>query len=1038
MCTDFRAPKRSKLALALFATGSIGTAAVAQAQVQDQAQAAPRADEEIVVTGTRVRQTTGMAEPTPVTVMSMVELNELNPGSTIAEQLDELPQFFATPTAQRGGNAVSTTAGGSYLNLRGMGLNRTLVLLDGTRVAPADANGSVNVDNFPAALMERVDIVTGGASAAYGADAVAGVVNFVLNREFEGFKTKYSTGITQEEDGENYNVSVAGGFGFLEDKLHLTASVDVKSIEQIGPSRDRFDESWWQDWGLVRNPAYVSATATPGVPQRITVPHVFGAQSSPQGLIITSAAGFAYRNWTFTDDGTDIRPFQFGDYLSLGGVTPANQTPVLNNQSGGPEWDYYDQSTTRSAGRGARGNDVKQESVFVNLKYDFNDRASLNFQAIGGSSESVFYNQPSNMTIPGGLYAWTIFRENPYLPARLATEMDRLGLASIQMTPAGIIDGPGRINIYDNRGDESIGELESYTIGFDFDLNDNWTLSFDYQQGESTVETGILNVPRIDKFFLAVDAVRDPTTQEIRCNIAIRNPTEAELAAFMAGPPQVLLPSPLTPFGVPASSPIGPLNPQECVPFNPFGLGNANQAAKDWIVDAEKKQFRVLNQDFAEVLATGVVSQGWAGPLSLAAGLTWRDEEFTQDNFPPYGERGVLNVPGLGIRGIPAGFAGAGNRSLHPFSAIGAGNGERSVWEWFGELNMPIWQFESGRRVGSTFAYRSSDYKLSGVQDSWKIGFDADLMSTLRWRATKSQDIREPNFAEIFLTGTGGGSVIDRFRNNEQNNALTVLAMSNPALGAETGDTITTGFVWQPDFANWIDGLQVSLDWYDINLKNAVTPYGAQRIVDDCFASGLASVCDLIQRLPPGAGQTYGPISRILNQNINADLAQTRGVDLEFIWGFEPDFVESNEGLQIRGLLGRLHENSTTTAAGLTQDQAGSQTRPVYSGIITSTYTMGKWGLMLQGDYYDATMNNITWVDGVDVDDNWIASQTTFSFATSYRSETSRGMGWGLSFNITNLTDKEPSIVANATGQSIVLGHDALGRRYQVSFNMDF
>jgi outer membrane receptor protein involved in Fe transport len=307
-----------------------------------------------------------MAAPTPVTVMSMTELNELNPGSTIAEQLDELPQFFATPTAQRGGNAVSTTAGGSYLNLRGMGLNRTLVLLDGTRMAPADANGSVNVDNFPAAIMERVDIVTGGASAAYGADAVAGVVNFVLNREFEGFKTKYSTGITDEEDGQNYNVSFAGGVGLMEDKLHIIGSVDVKSIEQIGPSRDRFGEDWWQDWGLVRNPNYVSATATPNDPQRITVPHVFGAQSSPQGLIITSAPGFAYRNYTFTDDGTDIRPFQFGDYLSLTGVTTA--TPILNNQAGGPEYDYYDQSTSRSSLRGARGNDVKQESLFLNLK----------------------------------------------------------------------------------------------------------------------------------------------------------------------------------------------------------------------------------------------------------------------------------------------------------------------------------------------------------------------------------------------------------------------------------------------------------------------------------------------------------------------------------------------------------------------------------------------------------------------------------------------------------------------------------------------
>jgi hypothetical protein len=397
-----------------------------------------------------------------------------------------------------------------------------------------------------------------------------------------------------------------------------------------------------------------------------------------------------------------------------------------------------------------------------------------------------------------------------------------------------------------------------------------------------------------------------------------------------------------------------------------------------------------------------------------------------------------LNNEALGIRLIPDGFAGAGNRSLHPFSAIGAGNGERSVWEWFSELNMPIWQFKGGQRVGSTFAYRQSDYKLSGVQDSWKIGFDADLMPTLRWRATKSQDIREPNFAEIFLTGTGGGSVQDRFRNNEVNNALTVLAMSNPALGAETGDTLTTGFVWQPDFANWIDGLQVSVDWYDIDLSNAVVPYGAQRIVDDCFNTGLASVCDLIQRLPPTGGATYGIISRILNQNINADRAETSGVDLEFIWGFEPDFVDANEGLQIRALLGRLNENSTTTAAGQRREDAGTQPRPVYSGIITSTYTMGKWGFSLQGDYYDSTINNILWVEGVDVDDNWVASQTTFSFATSYRTETQRGLGWGLSFNVTNLTDQEPSIVANPTGQTIVLGHDALGRRYQLSFNMDF
>ena len=313
------------------------------------------------------------------------------------------------------------------------------------------------------------------------------------------------------------------------------------------------------------------------------------------------------------------------------------------------------------------------------------------------------------------------------------------------------------------------------------------------------------------------------------------------------------------------------------------------------------------------------------------ADLTWREETFTQINFPSFGERGVLNAPALGIRNIPSGFAGAGNRSLHPFSAIGVGDGERSVSEWFTEFNLPIWAWDSGQSLASSLGYRSSDYKLSGKQDSWKVGLDAQLIDSLRWRMTKSNDIREPNFAEIFLTGTGGGMVIDRFRNNEQNNALTVLATSNPALGAETGDTFTTGFVWQPQFAEWIDGLQLSLDWYDIKLDGAVAPYGAQRIVDDCFATGAATACNLIQRIATTDG-SIGAISRILNQNINADTARTRGADLEIIWAFEPNFFGSkDESLSIRGLIGRLAENSTTTAAGTTVDQAGGGFPPVPS-----------------------------------------------------------------------------------------------------------
>lgn len=983
--------------------------------------------EEISVTGSRIRAVNGMVEATPVTAITVDELQDFNPGSTVAAQLDELPQFFDTQNAQRGGNAISTTAGGSYLNMRGMGQNRTLVLVDGTRMTPADAQGSVNVDMLPSALMQRIDVVTGGASAAYGADAVAGVVNFILNREFEGLTANVSTGITQELDGENYSFSIAGGSNYMDGRLHLIGSLEARQIDQVGPDHSRYDN--WQDWGLVRNPNWVSATATPNEPSRIHAPYVFTSGGAPQGLLITGG-DFAYQNWVFTDDGTGVRPYAFGDYMSNAG---AGNT---NNQSGGPEYLYYD----RASPRGMSSREVAQRSFFGGFKYDVSDNFHIFGQTVLGRSESNFYDNVSNMAFSAfPLYAFKVYRENAYLPEVVGVEMDRLGLDMINMIPVGVIEGPGLTNIYDERGDRSVQQLQSYTAGFEWDIDSNWNLMGSFQSGETKISTGILNVPRLDKYFMAADAVRHPETNEIVCNISLVNPTPEQLAAVVAG---VKFPSPIDPLGIDVDSPLGPLDPQECVPFNIFGIGNANQEARDWILEKEKKQMRWLNQDFAELLLTGVIHEGWgAGPLSIATGLTWRDEDFRQINRPSYGERGLLNVPALGIRAISDGFAGAGNRSLHPFSSIGVGDGARDVWEWYAELNVPLWEWDGGQRIGSTMAYRSSDYSGSGRQESWKLGLDMQIIESLRWRATKSQDIREPNFAEIFLTGTGGGQVQDPFRGDETAGGITVLATSNPALGAEMGDTITTGLVWQPVFAEWIEGLQVAVDWYEINLEGAVAPYGAQRIVDDCFATGAASACDLIQRVPnvDDDGFGYTPISRILNQNVNADFAQTRGVDFEVIYNTDVDFFSNEaETLSLRALFGYLAENSTTTLAGTTQDQAQSRTRPEWSGILRAAYSLGPWSFSLQGQYFDSVQNSVTWVQGVDIDDNWIASNTVFNFGAAYRGELESGTQWRVGLNIANIFDRDPSIAAGTAGQALLPAHDQLGRRYQLTLNLDF
>lgn len=978
--------------------------------------------EEIQVTGTRIRNQTTITTPTPVTAVTTSELQNLNPASTMAEQLDQLPQFFNTQTAQRGGGTF-TNASGSFLNLRGMGSQRTLVLLDGSRVIPADAGGATNIDNFPTALMQRVDVITGGASAAYGADALAGVVNFVLDREFEGLKTRVSTGITEYGDGDNYSFSVAGGKAFLDDRLHVVGSVEARFVDQITGDRDRLKN--WKDWGLVQNPAWVSATATPNVPRRITVPYVFDNRGSPYGVITTP--NFALTNYVFTPDGTGVRPYRFGQYSNS----------FTNSQSGGPEYE----ANTQAFAFGPDGNEVVQRSFFTAVKYDLTDSLSLRAQAIAGRTESNVRGVRSQMTIAGSQYAYIIYRDNAYLPESVRQAMIDANLQSITVEKRGQIRTPGTLNAYDNRTNRDISAMQSYTLGFDWDIDDNWRLTGNYQIGDSEVRTGSWNMPRIDKFYQTVDAVVDPNTGQIVCNISLYNPTPDQLAAAAAG---VTFPSPLNPRGVTANSPIGPLDAAACRPMNIFGQGNVSQEAIDYFNDT-KNSIRNMDQDFAELLLTGDIYEGWgAGPIGAAFGLTYRDEEVVQFTHPQFGERGMINVPSLGIRGIPPGFAGPGNRTLHPFTGPPVGTGTNSVREWYGELNVPVWAFDSGQSITTNLGFRRSDYDTSGTVDSWKIGLDVRLFEDLRWRFTKSRDVREPNLSERYFTGAGGGTINDPAFGGAVNNSLTILPSPNPGLQTEQGDTITTGIVYTPTFAEWIEGVQLAVDWFEIDLDKSIGLYGGQAIVNDCWNTQNAFACSLVRRDP-----VTNQVQQILNVQTNSGGAQTRGVDVEIQYNTEFDFFPSlPESFSVRSMVGYLSERSTTTAAGIYTNFVRRISTPEYTALVTANYNIGDYGIMLQGRYYDSTLSNgnnegltgpnSNWVEGVDVDDNTVASQTIFNLGLTYGREMDNGGNWQLQFNINNLFDREPPIIAGTAGQALSNSHDQFGRRYQLSLNMNF
>jgi len=855
-------PAKRLLAVAVALGGLLGT----------YAQGAESIDE-IMVTGSRIRQSTGMTTPVPVTAVTLPELTNFDPGGTVSEQLNALPQFFGNRSAQSSPGAMAAGSGSSQLDMRNLGANRTLVLLDGSRVVPADSTGAVGIDTFPTALMSTVDVVTGGASAAYGADALGGVVNFVLNREFEGFKAEVGTGATEVGDGQRWNLSMAGGKQIGE-RMHVVGSVEALHINQILRDPTTLDGDWWQRWGWVTNPAWVSATATPNEPQRLTLPWVSSTEHTPTGMIWarTGSAStsplipFAFNGYTFTPDGQDVRPFIKGDVYAA-----PNAPGSTKSQSGGPE----SQVANRAFENGPYGGETVGRSAFTALKYDFTDNLSGFAQALIGRSETNSPGRRSRYNLQGTSFA-TVFRDNAFLPAEVAQAMDDAGITSFQLHKQGSFIGDNNIGLGD--GTERFTTF-SWSVGLDARLPNDWDARISWQSGQSDNNAGLYGQTRIDRMFLGMDAVRDPATGAIVCRVQLYNPTEAQLAATPAiqGKESVV--------GGPLRSPIGLDNSvRDCVPYNVMGAGNMSQAAVDYTQSPRVELSRV-EQDFAEALVNGDLFEGWSGPISFAAGLNWRQQSYKQwINSSVYEFGPPQNAPELGIKGMSPGYTG-GSETLHQTSSLRDSSGELEVWEVFGELGVPIYKSASGpQAIDTSLAYRSSDYSRIGRVESWKVGLNIQAFEDLRLRLTRSRDVREPTFTELFNNRGGqGGNPEDPLTGNSY--LVTVRAGGNPDLMPETGNTTVAGFVYQP---SWFEGLQLSSDWYKVEIQDAVSSLGVQRIVDGCYIQQDQSLCSAITRDP-----STGLITMIANGYLNVAQAKVEGVDVELVYRAEPNLFDN-------------------------------------------------------------------------------------------------------------------------------------------------
>jgi len=993
---------------------------------------APRARqpvlEEISVTGTRIRNTDGMTSPVPVTALTTAELAVFDPGGSIAEQLDALPQFFGTETAQRGQGTLYQGTGGGYLDLRSLGSQRTLVLFDGARVVPADKRGSVNVETLPTALIRTIDVVTGGASAAYGADALGGVTNFVLDREFEGVRLQSGGGATERGDGERWNFALAGGKR-IGARLNLIGSIEARHINQI--QRDPTDVGdWFRRWGWVTNPAW-SPGAPAGIPQRLTLPLVTSSEHSPSGVLwarLNSASTspllpFALNGMTFTDDGSAVRPFVKGDVYAA-----PNLPGSTKSMAGGPEAINH----MRAFAGGPEGRETVGRSGFAALQYQFTDSVAAFAQILAGRSESVFHADRGYHQLMDGWHL-TVFRDNAFLPASVAAAMDAAGLDSFQLHKGGSYAGTDDIN-HDSVEKVVMGTW-SWSMGIDAVLPNDWHLRASWQSGESHKRSGAYNEIRTDRLFLAADAVRDPATGAIVCNVQRYSPTPAQLQQAVSGRYASPGGSP-DPAAGPLLSPVGLDNSvRDCVPINIMGAGGLSKAANNY-VNTPKIADDYVNQDFAELLLGGDLAEGWVGAITFATGLTWRKQSFADHTLPADLDLlgPPLNAPELGIRGFPPAYTG-GSANLHQHSSHPVISGSYHVWEWFSELNIPLWAASSGgQRIDSSVAWRSSDYSSIGSIESWKLGLDVQLTTSLRARSTRSRDVREASFSERFDRQGGGGSVNDP-RFNNATFQITSRAGGNPDLRPEVANTLVAGLVWQPAL---LDGLRISTDWYDVRIKGAVGTLGVQRIIDECEINGVQELCAQYDRDP-----VTGFIGTVSNTFLNVAQARVEGIDLEANYAIEPDWLANYpETLDIRLLAGKILERSDTPFGGTPFDVSGALETPELTAIVSAAYTLGRYRIRLQQRHIARTRINPNWVEGRDVDSNQVASGNYTNLQLGYVAELDSGSSWDLGLNISNLFDRPPPVIPNYSTRSgaqlVNPNYDTYGRRYQISFNMNY
>jgi outer membrane receptor protein involved in Fe transport len=1001
MFTTSKLSNSVRLALIAGATAApllVANPAMAEENTEQKAEGV----EKIAVTGSRIRRP-GAVSTSPIMSMDAEDISFLQ-----EPEVEKIIRLLPGTTPGDGANANNGSAGAATVNLRGLGPERTLVLMNGRRMVPYNYDGEVDTATIPTALIERVDVVTGGASAVYGSDAVSGAVNFILKENFEGVAFEYNHSQTAEEDGNKNSLSLTLGANLDDDRGNIALSMSWMQRDQVllgdrplGLLGINTSNGNGLDQFRAGEPP-VAPIAGCGGPNVVDLGAGGSTTAIPTRFQIVG--GGAAAGGQFRDDGT------IGDQCSRFNFNPFNFYQTPQERYSATVIGHYDINDSVRA---------YATATFSNVTVDTQVAPSGTFGASFDLPLSNPYigDQARQFMIDAG--------NNALAEGLLSTGADGGFVNWNDVNANGVVDVDDYLKVQLRRRTLELGpRSERYdsdqfqlVTGFKGDLQfiEDWEFDASFAYAESnrvTTRGGYTNLTNIQNAldsYVAADG-------SYQC----RN------------------------------------GDSTCVPINLFGgFGTITDDMAQYAM-AVALQTQKYDQTVGQIIFNGPV-EALTSPLAsdsleMSIGYEYRQE------------RGSLN-PDECLRLAPASCQGGAGGNLLPIT------GGYKADEFFVEGILPIAQDQDwAQSLDLEMGYRNAEYDSVGSVNTWKLGFSykpsEDWLMRVMWQSAT----RAPNVGEIaspVVTGldnalmdpcsiANAGNISDTLSSLCQSTGMTAAQVgsvqdiisgqistfdgSDPANlpGAEDAKTFTAGVVYTADF---LKNFSVSLDYYDIDISDVIGEFSAQEVLDSCYVAGEAEACSKINRIG-GTLTVAGSGIELYTTNLNFRRAE----GLEFAMNFDYDMRDMGElsfSTTINHYLTNERQSSATSSLIDCNGIYGTSCNPVSKTrwLQRVTWSLDDYTASLLWRYQGELDIAESQRAGVFEEFRSIDAYNYVDFYASYN--------WGdnmkFTFGIDNLFDKEPPIVGNEagstqynSGNTFPSNYSVLGRIYKAGFKIEF